>query len=311
MGAAEIIAIISALISGITAVVAGVAIKSSRVEKEYELSYQTYKEIRDWYEKTLSIMKQLYTRFPSNEHVDEKNMLLSDLSCEIDFGRSHFPNKEDGTNENKPNAFKGSRPILFDILTTYYDIFAKGEQADNLDVLRALQRAFSSELTIYLKNNKHTKRIKPYETFDQTKNMTVDGLPLLSFTHLQDPFVRQIICEKDLVKTFTNLDTYHKVCYSLMYKEQQELRQKQHKQNYMDNMHMQNKQPSTHSIEQMQKVIEEATKKLGDPSKQIVNKEDTLTLNKDSKNKNDAQLSGVLVDINMNTEIEDIDPDNE
>lgn len=233
MGIEIILSIITAVISGLAAGVAVVAIKSSRKEKELELSHETYKEIREWYQDTLSVMKELYTRYPDNTKLDEKNILLSKLSCQIDFGRSHFPNKEDGTNINKPEAFQGKRPILFDMLTLYYDIFAKGKQSDYLDVLRSLQRSFTSELTLYLKDNKHTNKIQSYEKFDTTYAITPDRLPLLSFAHLEDDYVKQIICDRDLVKVFSDLKAYRNTVSELKDEELEKSRQR-HQQEYID-----------------------------------------------------------------------------
>ena len=167
MPVAEIISIISVVISALTAGIAGVAIKASQTQKNMDMNNQQYEDIKEWYEESLEAMKELYLCY-LNEKEPSKDMknVLRNLSTKIDFGRIFFNNKIDGDyGINKPEIFKGRRPLILDFMILYYDIFDKGLQGENADILRGIQRAFTSEMTLFLKENQKSSKFVPYEVF--------------------------------------------------------------------------------------------------------------------------------------------------
>lgn len=271
MGAAEIIAIISALITGFTGAVAVMAIKSSKKENDYNLSHKTYEEISEWYDETLEVMKDLHTPYTLGLPIDvnQKINLLSKLSKHISKGHAYFPNKQDGTNMHKPTTFQGKSCIIRDLLILYYNIYATNIEKDNMDVLNALQRSFENEMNIYLNKNRYTEKIIPYTKYDVTSEITRDRKNLLTIEHLEDPFVKSIICKKDLVEVFSNIKLYHSTVRELMYQEQVELQE------------MEKQVEQTKRVEKSSNQLSQST---------TLDSQAIVALNKDIKNKKDIHM---------------------
>ena len=188
------------VISIVSTGVAGFAVAYSKTLKDIDLSHEHYEDIKHWYDETLLILKQLYLEFADTKsqiNKKELNSKLAELSTKIDSGRLFFENKKDGVfGENKPETFRGRKPITLDFLTLYYDIFKQDKQQDNLRVLQCVQRAFVSEMTKFLNENKNSKKFIPYKKYDLNDIININNLETESF--------RKILISDDIVSIITD-----------------------------------------------------------------------------------------------------------
>ena len=182
-------------------VIAGFAIYKSTVMHKQNLTRQNYEDIKNWYEKTLHVMKELYVEHAENYANDNKHDLfkaLVTLSQQIDSGRLYFPNIKTAEAKNKPLVFRGRRPLIIDMLVLYYDIFTHNKQKDpkNIEVLRSIQRAFTSEVITYLKANKTSRKIRPYTKYDKNGIINIINLEWNTF--------RRTLNTEDIVSAITS-----------------------------------------------------------------------------------------------------------
>lgn len=197
----EIVAIISVFISIASTVVAIFAITYSKKLKEFDLNQQNYEDIKQWYEEVLIILKELYLQFAILKQDDKQklNSVLTKLSAKIDMGRLFFPNKLDGNfGLNKPRAYRGRRPLIIDFLVFYYNIFFFDKHFDNLDILRSVQRAFVSEMTIFLAKNQNNAKFVKYDIYDTKNIVDIDNLDNEKF--------RKVLISDDIVELVKNLN---------------------------------------------------------------------------------------------------------
>lgn len=196
-----VIAIISVFISLASTVVAVFAILYSKKLKNFDLNQQNYEDIKQWYEEVLIILKELYLQFAEakKEDLTKLNNVLTKLSSKIDMARLYFPNKLDGDfGINKPKAYRGRRPLLIDILVFYYNIFFQNKYMDNLDILRSLQRAFVSEMTLFLSKNQNSATFSQYNVYD-CKN-------IIDISNLENKEFREILISDDIVKLVKSIN---------------------------------------------------------------------------------------------------------
>lgn len=196
-----VVAIISVFISLASTVVAVFAILYSKKLKNFDLNQQNYEDIKQWYEEVLIILKELYLQFAEAKIEDKTklNHVLTKLSSKIDMARLYFPNKLDGNfGLNKPKAYRGRRPLLIDILVFYYNIFFENKYLQNLDVLRSLQRAFVSEMTLFLAQNQNSETFIKYNVYD-CKN-------IIDISNLENKEFKEILISDDIVKLVKTLN---------------------------------------------------------------------------------------------------------
>jgi len=196
-----VVAIISVFISLASTVVAVFAITYSKKLKDFDLNQQNYEDIKQWYEEVLIILKELYLQFAELRIEDKQklNNVLTKLSSKIDMARLYFPNKLDGDyGLNKPKAYRGRRPLLIDILVFYYNIFFENKYINNLEILRSLQRAFVSEMTLYLSKNQNSPILIKYEIYD-TKN-------IVDISNLENEEFRKILISDDIVELVKSIN---------------------------------------------------------------------------------------------------------
>lgn len=185
MSMEAIISIISVCISLASTIAAGAAIVYSKKFKDVDLNQNNYHDIKQWYEETLKILKNLYLNHPDKMNKKELNSLLSDLSTQIDIGLLYFPNQKDGQyGLEKPEIFSGRRTLLLDVLIMYYDIFAQNKQKGNQDIIFKLQSIFSNEVTNVLKNNRTSSTFVPYTTVDKNEIFRIQNLENENFKKL-------------------------------------------------------------------------------------------------------------------------------
>lgn len=192
---AEIIAVITVVLSIVSTGVAAFSISYSKTLKNIDINQQNYEDVKEWYEKTLEILKDLYiehTEHYETSKQSELNKCLVQLSKQIDMSKIYFENKLDGNYQiNKPEVFRGRRPLIADFLILYYDIFQQNKQCENLAVLRSLQRAFSSELTKFLNANKNSSKIVPYEVYDYNN--------IVNINNLDNQALREVLISEDII----------------------------------------------------------------------------------------------------------------
>lgn len=192
---AEIIAVITVVLSIVSTGVAAFSISYSKTLKNIDINQQNYEDVKEWYEKTLEILKDLYiehTEHYETSKQSELNKCLVQLSKQIDMSKIYFENKLDGNYQiNKPEVFRGRRPLIADFLILYYDIFQQNKQCENFAVLRSLQRAFSSELTKFLNANKNSSKFVPYEVYDYNN--------IVNINNLDNQALREVLISEDII----------------------------------------------------------------------------------------------------------------
>lgn len=155
------------MIAVISTIIAGIAIgQNSRILRK-KLNLQYYEDMKGWFTDIVYQMKSLYIKFPDNTNKKELKDMLVEFSASIDLGRLYFNNQVSGDYKiNKPEIFRGRRPIILDLIVLYYDIFEKGLQEENAELVWSLQRAFISEMIIFLKKNWNSQDFVPYDYVD-------------------------------------------------------------------------------------------------------------------------------------------------
>ena len=204
-----LIDIIAIALSVASTTIAGFSIYYSNLMHKQDLTHQNYEDIKNWYEKTLHIMKELYVEHAENFSKDNKKDLLKDLvnlSQQIDACRLYFPNIDTGDFPNKPKVFRGKRPIIMDLLVLYYDIFNLNKQKEegNLEILNSIQRSFTSELVTYLKENKTSKSCASYTKYDKNGIINISNLDKEEFRNMlnKDDIIQEITkANKKVVNT--------------------------------------------------------------------------------------------------------------
>lgn len=185
----KVITVIIALLSTITAVI---AIKQSAQLKNKDFIHADYEYIKEWFEKTLFIMKDLYLRHPDGKNKDELEQKLVKLSTNIDMGRVFFKNQIKGDYKiNKPAIFKGYRVLILDVLVLYFEIYSHNVQGKNQDILWCLQRAFINETVSFLNQNKNSKKFTPYTHIDENN--------VIDFKNINNEEFRKIVLSEDII----------------------------------------------------------------------------------------------------------------
>ena len=188
-----IISIASVVIAIVSAVIAGMAISQNNKLQKKALTHQNYEDMKDWFHSTLYLMKQLQLKHLNSDKKTELSEVLVSLTTEIDLGRIFFKNQKYGDcNINKPEVFRGKRPIILDILVLYYDIFDNNLQAKNQDLLRALQRAYINEMVKFLDKNKFSN--------DYIEYTDVDPEDIIDIKYIDNEKFRQLLICDDIVR---------------------------------------------------------------------------------------------------------------
>lgn len=193
MTTADIISIISVIIAIASTIVAVAAIKSGNTINNKEIVLQNYEDMRNWFENVVLLMKELYIKFPDNSNPKEMQDHLVQLSTYIDLGRLFFKNKVCGDYKiNKPEVFRGRRVIILDVVVLYYNIYKQGIQKENADILWGLQRAFISEMIMFLDKNKFSNKYEEYTFIDEND--------IIEIENINDKQFREILLSSDLIK---------------------------------------------------------------------------------------------------------------
>ncbi len=162
-----VVSILSVMIAVVSTIIAGIAIgQNGRILKK-KLNLQHYEDMKGWFTDIVYQMKALYIKYPDNTNKKELKDMLVEFSASIDLGRLYFSNQVSGEYKiNKPEIFRGRRPIILDLIVLYYDIFEKGLQEENAELVWSLQRAFISEMIIFLKKNWNSQDFVSYDYID-------------------------------------------------------------------------------------------------------------------------------------------------
>ena len=190
----ELIAsIASVIIAIISTIIAGIAISQNSKLQRQNLAHQNYEDMKEWFKETVFIMKELYIKFPQKTESKEFKDTLVKMSANIDLGRIFFKNQIDGEYKiNKPEIFRGRRTIVLDLLVLYYDIFKHGLQEENKDMVWSLQRAFISEMILFLDKNKSANDIVEYDY--------IDPEDIIDIKNINNEKFRQFLISDDIVK---------------------------------------------------------------------------------------------------------------
>lgn len=176
-----------------SAIIAGMAIRQSmKTEKNHYIHNYTEK-LEDWYKETLQILKELYYMQDVTANKHAKNTLLARLSSHIDIGRGFFRNVEDKkTNQHKPNLFKGKRVLPIELLVMFHHMYEQNLNKDNVAVLRNIERAFVSEVSLYCDKVQKAYKIVPYTL--------TDNASLLLAENVKQPDLKELLANQDLVE---------------------------------------------------------------------------------------------------------------
>jgi hypothetical protein len=145
--------------------------------KRYELKTAHRKEILNWYNATNEVLIDLKINVASkNLSKENKINLLSKLSSKIDLGRFYFPNIDKGDNygKEKPQAYKGYRNLILDLLVFSYRLFERDDSNNYLKHAEILQRYFTSFVFEILNPQKHIEETKKYTKMLFTKEITFE-----------------------------------------------------------------------------------------------------------------------------------------
>ncbi len=188
-----IISIISVIIAVFSTIIAGIAIgQNSRIQRK-KLNLQYYEDMKGWFTDIVYQMKALQIKYPDNSNPKELKDMLVEFSASIDLGRLYFNNQVSGDYKiNKPEIFRGRRPIILDLIVLYYDIFQKGLQENNVDLVWSLQRAFISEMIMFLKKNWNANDFVPYDY--------VDPEDIIDIKNIDNEKFRNMFNSKDIVQ---------------------------------------------------------------------------------------------------------------
>ncbi len=182
MNSDQIIATI-AILAALTSSILGIVFS----RKKYDISYQHFQQILSWYEKTIGILNSLEM---NNYDKLNREILLSELSTQIDLARFYFPNiVNDDFGLCKPAAYQGYRVIILDMLIFYYDAYDKYREKDDSETLRNVKRYFTSEIFIYLNPREIRTKIKKYSIIDKQETFTI----LNKIPHIDDNMYNKIL----------------------------------------------------------------------------------------------------------------------
>ena len=187
LNAEAIVAIIGIVVTIIISTIGGIyAIVTNT--KKFELKENYCKELLDWYTSTNRILIRFIHsikvgEFYSDNFMNEKVSLISELSLAIEIGRFYFPNiiKNDKFGEEKPLAYQGYRHIVLDFLKYFYDEVSNNESDINIHKLIKAEKMFTS---FVFEAVNPRKRIKDYSKYSDMK--IPDGMAIEDFLML-DP----------------------------------------------------------------------------------------------------------------------------
>lgn len=173
MQSSDYIAIVSICVTLGISIVGGLyAVVTST--KKYELAEQYKRELLAWYEKTIIIIMELM----KTKEKQDRNLLLSRLSAQIEVGRFYFPNirKNDGYGKTKPSAYQGYRHLALEFLVHIYE-FSKRDDFDYyVEPVRAMERQFTSLIFDCIDPDKRKKQLKKYADYVTPNNPTMEDL---------------------------------------------------------------------------------------------------------------------------------------
>lgn len=135
-----------------------------------EVKFKYRSEILSWYKSTLEILFHLNRSGISSE---EKKVLLSKLSSNIELGRFFFPNFQSdvkGKQTQVPMAYRGVRQLVLDCLVGLFDIYSHDKEVGNKDLIVLLKKQFTSEVFVVLDPKGHQNSIKKYK-ISQSENI--------------------------------------------------------------------------------------------------------------------------------------------
>lgn len=125
---------------------------------KFILTSNERKNLLEWYERVNFILVKMKQASYRKERIDKDT--LTELSALIDLGRFYFPNNTDNIGKNKPEAYRGHRSNVIDLLVYAYEI-GHAEQIDRFqEHLRVLQQRFTSEIFKVLKPRKYMSYMK-------------------------------------------------------------------------------------------------------------------------------------------------------
>lgn len=171
--------------------VAVYAIKVSKDTKKSDDAIEINNKIEDWYKDCLINLK-LLSYLTSNQK-QERKKLLGHLSGYIDFGRTYFRNTDvDIPREFRPELFKGKRVVPIDLLVLIHHIYEKELEGNNREIIRNLERAYVSEVSLYIQKVRKQDRVPEY-------NFT-DYMSVLSIKSLYNPEIRDMLQNQNIIK---------------------------------------------------------------------------------------------------------------
>lgn len=142
--------------------------------KKYELAEQYKRELLAWYEKTIIIIMELM----KTKEKQDRNLLLSRLSAQIEVGRFYFPNirKNDGYGKTKPSAYQGYRHLTLEFLVHIYELSKREDFNCYIEQVRAMERQFTSLIFDCIDPNKRKKQLKKYADYMSPNDPTIEDL---------------------------------------------------------------------------------------------------------------------------------------
>lgn len=135
-----------------------------------EVRFKYRGEVLSWYKSTLEILFHLNR---TGITIEEKKVLLSKLSSNIELGRFFFPNFQSelkGKQTEIPNAYRGVRQLVLDCLVGLFDIYSCDKECEFEDLIVLLKKQFTSEVFTVLDPKGYQKSIKKYK-ISQSENV--------------------------------------------------------------------------------------------------------------------------------------------
>ena len=135
--------------------------------KKYELSENLRNEILSWYDRCINVLVSLRKHIEV-EQIDNENFieLNTSLYSLAEIGRFFFPNynRNKGKGKNNPEAYKGNRPLLVDLLVESHKITSRkkdellAKRDYYISELKLYQKGFTSELFLLMKPDLYIER---------------------------------------------------------------------------------------------------------------------------------------------------------
>ncbi len=183
-----------------SAIIAIIAIKQNNINESNHYAYNFCDKLETWYRETLYILKELFYLSDVKENLSSKNALLSKLSTNIDIGRGYFRNISSTMGSNKPEIYKGKRVVPLSLLVMFHHVFEQNLNIGHYAVLRNIERAFVSEVTLYKEKIQKELKVAPYKLTDK--------LFILEAENINNPSLYPIYENEDIIKYIKYANMY-------------------------------------------------------------------------------------------------------